>query len=137
MATKAKAVSLLTPITKNNIQILRNDVTKAIADVMAKHGLVSNVGRITYGAGEFRCKLTVNHPAAPIANSVPGATPVINEYWSFGGKTYRVVAILGTSVTLSRPSRAARGHYCSEWGSYVANFRAKLSAVIASGTKVR
>lgn len=63
-------------LTKAKVQAVRADVTKALDDVMKKHGLVGGWGRITYTPGEMRGKLTFNiKPSAADVAPSPRPTP--------------------------------------------------------------
>jgi hypothetical protein len=136
MATAAKKAPKVTPIQKGNMNILRNDMTNALRDVMAKHGLSVDVGRITFIPGtELRCKVTVVQ-GVPVVNTVSNTVPVVGENWRFAGKLYRVESVAGNSVIVSRPSRA-RGARFEAGRGYVSNFRITLGQLMTSGVKVK
>ena len=44
-------------ITRTNITAIRNDVEAALRTIYAKHGVDVTVGRITFNAESFRCKI--------------------------------------------------------------------------------
>jgi len=65
----------ITSFSRSNIESMRREVEAALAAVSAKHGLVIQVGRITYNASEFRCKLTAVPKTAVPANPLVSADP--------------------------------------------------------------
>ena len=118
----------VTPIVRGNMTTLRADATKAINDVMAKHGLKATLGRIVFEPGrEFRCKLTVVQPAA---NVKPGDTPKIGEFWKFGRSTYRVVEVHNDHVIGARWSNTQR------YGRIERRYRIKMLDIKLGGVKV-
>lgn len=123
MITKSK----VTPIQRGNMSTLRADATKALQDVMSKHGLRVDLGRITFEPGrEFRCKLTVVQPAL---DTKPGTTPKVGDSWKFGRGTYTIESVTGNEVIGSRMV-TYRGMRRTR------SYRIKLSSIILSGIKV-
>lgn len=119
----------ITPIVRGNMTTLRADATKALQDVMAKHGLKANVGRIVFEPGrEFRCKLTVVQPAADLT---PGVKPKVGESWKFGRFTYTILSVDATSVTGERMVRTR------QFGPVLRQYRIRLQDITTSGIKVK
>ena len=122
------ATTKATPITRGTIKTLRADATKAIQDVMTKHGLMADLGRITFEPGlSFRCKLTVTAAADPTA---PKAVPVVGEVWFYGSKSYRIVSVGLLSVVGARFSRTRR------FGLVERQYRIKRDSFMAAAYKV-
>ena len=66
-------------ITRTNITAIRNDVEAALRTIYAKHGVDVTVGRITFNADSFRCKIEgVVRAAAVSPNSPNVATAPVN-----------------------------------------------------------
>lgn len=123
MITKSK----VTPIQRGNMLTLRADMTKALQDVMTKHGLRVDVGRITFEpAREFRCKVTVVQPAQ---SDAIGSTPKVGESWKFGRSTYTIESVSGQSVIGSR-TVTYRGMQTRR------SYRIKLDQIKLSGIKI-
>jgi hypothetical protein len=118
----------ITPIVRGNMVTLRADVTKAVQDVMAKHGLKANVGRIVFEPGrEFRCKLTVLQPMGDVP---AGAGPKFGETWKFGRTTYTIVSVNDNYVIGSRFSNTRR------FGRVERQYRIQLQDMLRAGVKV-
>lgn len=121
-------MAVKTQITRANMQLLRADATKAINDVMAKHGLKATLGRIVFEPGrEFRCKLTVVQPAA-VQNA--NAAPKVGEFWKFGRFTYKITDVQATYVIGTRKSNTKR------WGWIDRAYRINLLEIKLNGIKV-
>ena len=92
----------VTPINKANCKVLREDINKALAEILSKHGLVGSIGRITFEPGvELRTKLTVTQTNPSVKNT---QTPAVGQLWVFGGKKYTITSTIG-EVLASRPVR--------------------------------
>ncbi len=123
----------ITPIVRGNMTTLRADATKALQDVMSKHGLKVNVGRIVFEPGkEFRCKLTVMQPAA---NTIPNVPPKVGESWKFGRHVYRIVNVDYRHLTKSYVL-GARMSNTKRWGLIERKYRIPAAEILASGVKV-
>lgn len=124
----------VTPIVRNNMKILREDATKALQDVMAKHGLKVNVGRIIFEPGkEFRCKLTVMQP---VADAIPNLAPRVGESWKFGRHVYRIVNVDYRHVTKSYVL-GARMSNTRKYGLIERKYRIPADEIKASGVRVK
>jgi hypothetical protein len=120
--------SKVTPIQRGNMNTLRADATKALQDVMAKHGLKVTLGRIVFEPGrEFRCKLTVVQPAADI---MPGEKPKVGESWKYGRYTFKILTVKPDTVIGSRWSNTRR------YGLIERSYRIPMQAITLNGIKV-
>jgi hypothetical protein len=70
--TVNKQEQQMATISRSNISTIRADVEAALRTVYAKHGIDITVGRITFTANDFRCKITgVVRGAAGTSTAAP------------------------------------------------------------------
>jgi hypothetical protein len=94
----------VTQINKANCRVLREDINKALADILSKHGLVGSIGRITFDPGvEIRTKLTITQPVDGAMKDTQ--KPAVGQTWVFGGKRYTISSTIGDVLA----SREVRG----------------------------
>ena len=87
-------------ITRTNITAIRNDVEAALRTIYAKHGVDVTVGRITFNADSFRCKIE-----GVVRSAVGGPTataPVNPKSLALKNKSY----LLGASFDETKTYRS-------------------------------
>jgi len=60
-------------ITKTSIKVIRAEVQEALNDVLAKHGLTAELGRISFSHSDFRCKLSASSATEAVAENTDAA----------------------------------------------------------------
>ncbi len=75
-------------ITSANIKQIRADVEAALKTIYAKHGVDVTVGRITYCADNFRCKIEGNVRGASAATPANPKTAALSKYAFLLGNTF-------------------------------------------------
>lgn len=99
----------VTQINKSNCKVLREDINNALAAVLAKHGLVGSIGRITFEPGlELRTKLIVTQPTPGV---VKARDPKVGEIWMLGNKKYTIISVMNGEILATRPVRGAPRTY--------------------------
>ena len=101
-------------ITKSNIANIRSDVEAALKAIYAKHGVDVTVGRITYTASNFRCKIegvvraavgSTATPADPRALALKSRARLIFGNAFKEGGIYNILG-LGKGIVTGYNSRA-------------------------------
>jgi hypothetical protein len=101
-------------ITRSNIGAIRADVEAALSNIYAKYGVDITVGRITFTADSFRCKIEgvvrgtagYNAPVSPKVAALPGASWLLGSTFD-QTKTYHSTT-LGTVMFTGYNSRARK-----------------------------
>jgi hypothetical protein len=86
-------MTTITNFNRTNVDQMRREVEAALKQVGDKYGLIIGIGRITFGANEFRTKLTVvTKSSAPNVNvadpqaarRATEAAALANNLWQIG-----------------------------------------------------
>jgi hypothetical protein len=101
-------------ITRSNISTIRADVEAALRTIYAKHGIDITVGRISYDAAGFRCKIDgivrgstgATAPVTPKVAALPGASWLLGN--TFDQNKKYASPSLGTVMFTGYNSRARK-----------------------------